>query len=116
LPSESKQPEKAVPGKWEGSVLGSAKDHEGVIRIPLQSSVSTKEEYVGPIEIAVVARTEGNNIRLRAFNGACVIFNWEGAREELRVTRPDGDDKPESGSIATAKVRPLDPNTWYALR
>jgi hypothetical protein len=116
LPSEPEQPAKAVPEKWEGLDLGSAMDRDGVIRIPPRSIVSTKETYSGPIEIAVIARIRGNDIRLRAFNGACVIFNWDSNRGELRVSRPDGNDKPESGSLATAGVRPLDPNTWYTLR
>ena len=63
-----------------------------------------------------MVRTEKNNIRLNAFNGAYVIFNWEQKPQELRVGRPDGTDKPESGSVATAPIRPLEPNTWYTLR
>jgi WD40 repeat protein len=77
--------------------------------------IVTRESYSGPIEITLLARTEKNNIRLRAGKGACVIFNWELKPEELRVTRPDGNDRAESGSQATAVVKPLQPNTWYLL-
>jgi hypothetical protein len=76
----------------------------------------TKQEYSGPLEITVIARTEQQNIRLHAFKGACVIFNWEVRMSELRVTRPDGNDNRESGSIATAVVEPLEVNTWHTLR
>ena len=85
-------------------------------KIPTQSTVSTRQSFSGPIDMLVVAKTEMNDIRLYAFNGACVIFNWANNREELHVTRPDGNEKVESGSLATAKVRPLDPKTWYTLR
>ncbi len=56
------------------------------------------------------------NIRLYAGLGSCVIFNWEGNPKELRVNRPDGNDKAESGSLATAPVTPLAVNAWHTLR
>jgi serine/threonine protein kinase len=80
-----------------------------------EREILTREAYSGPIEITVIARTDKNNIRLRGGRGSCVIFNWERKAEELRITRPDG-QQPESGSLATASVTPLEPNTWYALR
>lgn len=106
---------------WDHLDIGKTKLMDGFIRIepesPLQKSIlQTKESFTGPIEIVVVARTEHDNIRLHAFNGACVIFNWEVNRAELRVHRPDGNERQASGSIATAAVRPLDANTWYTLR
>src|SRR5262245_15546203 len=76
----------------------------------------TKQAFSGPLEITVVARTQLQNIRLHAFKGACVIFNWEGKMNELRVNRPDGNDNRESGSLTTAPVEPLAANTWHTLR
>jgi hypothetical protein len=78
--------------------------------------ITTRQAHSGPIEVRVLARTEKNNIRLRTGRGACIIFNWEVKPEELRVTRPDGNDRPESGSLTTARLEPLRPNVWYNLR
>jgi hypothetical protein len=111
-----KGPAPAIPDKWAHLDVGRAKVEGGFIRVPPGSALQTKEAYTGPIEVVVVARTQKNNIRLRAYNGACVIFNWERRQNELRVTRPDGNTSPESGSLATARVQPLAPNTWYTLR
>lgn len=77
--------------------------------------IVTRASFAGPIEITALARTEKNNIRLRGGKGSCVIFNWENKPEELRITRPDGNNRPESGSLATAPLNPLRPNTWYLL-
>jgi len=86
------------------------------LRLPKpDKGIATHTTYSGPIEMTVLARTEKNNIRLYAGKGACVIFNWENKPEELRVCRPDGTDRPESGSLATAAVKPLQPNLWYLL-
>jgi WD40 repeat protein len=79
--------------------------------------LETRQSYAGPIEITALARTTKNNIRLRWAKGSSVIFNWENKPEELRITRPDGAaDRAESGSLATAEVKPLPPNTWHLLR
>ncbi|HEV3385092.1 MAG TPA: hypothetical protein VG097_09760 [Gemmata sp.] len=90
---------------------------EGFFRIPPNTLVTTRKPYKGALEIALVARTEAENIRLHAHRGATVIFNWEINPAELRVCRPDGKEELlESGSLATAKVTPLKPNTYYTLR
>jgi hypothetical protein len=79
--------------------------------------LETRTQYAGPIEITVLARTAKNSIRLRWIKGSAVIFNWENNPEELRVHRPDGaPDRLESGSVATAEVKPLAPQTWHLLR
>ena len=101
--------------RWTHLDLGEEKEVDGFIRIRPQSFIQTKEAFTGPINITVVARTEKNSVRLSAFNGACVIFNWEDDPNELRVTRPDGNLKSESGTLVTARVRPLGANTWYIL-
>ncbi|QJW93273.1 hypothetical protein [Frigoriglobus tundricola] len=86
------------------------------LRIEPHGDLSTVRKYTGAVEIVVVARTEAENIRLYAPRGACVIFNWEVNPRELRVCRPDGDDRPESGSITTAKAVPLKANVWHTLK
>lgn len=102
---------------WDRFDIGNSKVIDGVLRmITPESRIQTKESFTGPIEIVVVAKTEKNNIRLNAFNGAAVLFNWEVNPEALRINRPDGNDKRESGSVAMVKVKPLEANTWYTLR
>ena len=79
--------------------------------------LETRQPFSGPIEVTALARTAKNSIRLRWAKGSAVIFNWENKPEELRVHRPDGaPDQPEKGSVATAEVKPLSPNTWHLLR
>ncbi|WP_020471919.1 hypothetical protein [Zavarzinella formosa] len=94
-----------------------ARIKDGYIRIPREKGIATKTTFTGPIEISLIARTEDENIRINAYNGSVVIFNWEGNRKELRVCRPDGNpNNLESGSLVTAKLTPLEPNKWYTLR
>jgi WD40 repeat protein len=110
-------PPSASKPSWDHVHLGQAKLMDGFVRLPKgRNDLTTKEWYAGGIDIHVTARTEKNNIRLHAFNGAGLIFNWEDNHSELRITRPDGSDKAESGSLATARVLPLTPNVWYPLR
>src|SRR5262249_31171842 len=93
---------------------------DGYLRVPRSAQqrnrIMTRLSHSGPIEVKTVARTESQNIRLYAFSGATVIFNWELNPAELRVHRPDGTDRLDRGSIGVALVRPLVPNTWYSLR
>jgi hypothetical protein len=120
-PDKDQKKEKAkapTNGPFDHLVFNGAAPAGGHLRLMSdpQAWIETKDSFSGPIEITVVARTEKTSIRLHAFNGACVIFNWEDRRDELRVNRPDGSDKKESGSLIAAKARALDPNTWYTLR
>lgn len=101
---------------WRHLNLEAVKLNGNSFQIPKNSSVSTKVEYSGPIEIHATARTEKNNIRLHANRGSCVIFNWEVNPKELRLTRPDGRDQVESGSIVAVPATPLKPGVWYNLR
>lgn len=101
---------------WPQLNLESVKFKGDVFQVGTRTTVSTTQEFSGPVEINVTARTEKDNIRLHAIRGASVIFNWEVNPSELRVTRPDGQDRPQSGSLATANVSPLKPGTWYKLR
>lgn len=45
-----------------------------------------------------------------------MIFNWEGNPAELRVHRPDGNEKGEGCTLANPKVTPLKPNTFNTLK
>jgi hypothetical protein len=101
---------------WKHLDLSRVEVRPDHLRIPSESGLPTLRTYTGGVEIVVVARTEAENIRLHAQRGSVVIFNWEVNPRELRVCRPDGGDKPESGSVATAKVAPLKPNTWYTIK
>jgi hypothetical protein len=102
---------------WSLLDLSKAEVKEGFFRIPLNTLVTTQKPYKGGVEITLNARTEAENIRLHAHRGAAVIFNWEIKPTELRVCRPDGKEEfLESGSLATAKVTPLKPNTYYTLK
>jgi WD40 repeat protein len=100
---------------WGQLDISEAAVNLGVLHLGKEKKIITRQSYSGPIEITALARTEKNNIRFGAGKGAAIIFNWENKPEELRVTRPDGTDQPESGSLATAALKPLQPNTWYHL-
>jgi hypothetical protein len=81
------------------------------------SSYSTTTNlFKGPIEIAATVRSEGKDIRLHAFKGSYVNLNSEARLDELRVGRPDGSGKLESGSVAVLQTQPLLAETWYKLR
>lgn len=94
---------------WAHVDSSKATFHDGYLRIPPNAELPTVNKHTGDVEIVVVARTEEENIRLRAQQKGLVIFNWEINPRELRILRPDG-------SLATAKVTPLKPNTWYTLK
>ncbi|WP_157368626.1 hypothetical protein [Zavarzinella formosa] len=82
-----------------------------------EGTIRTKVVYSGPIEITVTARTEDENIRINAYNGSVIIFNWELNKSEFRVARPTGTpDKLESGSHLGVKTVPLEPNKWHTFR
>lgn len=87
---------------------------DGFYRLPPRATISTREAFAGPIEVRAIARTDGTNLRLHAYQSARVILNWESKLDELRVHRPENVD-PERASVATAKVTPLRPGVWYAL-
>jgi len=97
---------------WENLDISKAQVVDGHLHIVPNgiTSITTKQAYSGPVEITVVARTENQNIRLHAYKGATVIFNWEGKINELRVHRPDGAEG------IGVPFTPLAPNTWYTLR
>ena len=102
---------------WPLLDLAKVEVKEGFFQIPPNTLVTTRRPYKGGVEISLVAKTEAENIRLHAHRGATVIFNWEIKPTELRVCRPDGKEEfLESGSLATAKVTPLKPNTYYTLK
>jgi hypothetical protein len=117
-PTDPKQPNKQQqhainPDTFD---LTGAQVFDDFVRIPPRQYISTGEAYSGPLEITAVARTEKNNIRLCAYGGGEVIFNWESNNRELRVHRPEGNDHDRIFTIAAVPVEPLVPNTWYQLR
>jgi hypothetical protein len=84
-----------------------------------QRSVASRKSYSSPIEITIVARTAKNNIRVKAFQGAELLFNWENKAGEMHVHRPDRPDKGLKffpGSLAGSKMVPLEANKWYTIR
>lgn len=101
---------------WKNVDSTKATFKDDYLRLPPRTELPTVQKFAGGFEIVLVARTESEDIRLWAQRGAAVIFNWELNPRELRVTRPDGSDQRESGSLATSKVTPLKPNTWYTLK
>ena len=106
----------ADPKLWGHLVTAQAQVMQNFLRLDRGGNeLATKESYSGPLEISVVARTERNNIRIHAFQTCRLIFNWEGNPRELRVHRNDGKGGRDSGSLATAPLQPLTPNTWYKL-
>jgi hypothetical protein len=105
------------PGPWNHMDLTNGQQIDDYVRIRLESQIVTKDAFTGPIDVTVVARTEGNNIRLFGPNGSCVIFNWERIQKELGVHLPDGEnERLYAGSFVTRSFRPLAANTWYTLR
>jgi hypothetical protein len=113
-----RQLEKQVPG-LEGPLdavdLAQVKMVGGAAHLDPGKELPTRQQFTGPIEIDVVARTEAQNLRLRAHRGSVIIFNWEGKPGELRVHRPDGRTT-ESGSFVGGKPFPLTPRVWYHIR
>ena len=101
--------------RWKHMNIESASVKDDFLQLRAASLVTPKQ-VSGPFEVVAVARTAAASIRFRAYSGSCVIFNWEDNIRELRVARPDGGEKPESGSVASGKLNPLRPNTWYMLR
>jgi hypothetical protein len=114
-----KQPTKKGSGqsdqKWIHLDLSNATVMGNFLRIAPDKAVVTKQSYSGPVDISVLAKTNKDNIRLHAFKGGIVIFNWEGNRGDLRIHRPD-DVNEQVGSVAVSKQIPLKADTWYTLR
>ncbi len=108
---------KSVKAKeWKEYNIDEARVTEDGLRLGKERSLWTNKEFSGPIEIHLVAKTESENIRIHAYLGACVIFNWEINPKELRVCRPDGKDERETGTIVSAKVTPLKPKVWHRIK
>jgi hypothetical protein len=114
-----RQLEKQVPG-LEGPLdaldLTGAQLVGGAAHLGPGKELPTRQQYSGPMEIDVVARTDAQNLRLRAHRGSWVIFNWEGKAGELRVHRPDAGNMGWLGSQAASKPYPLTPHVWYHIR
>lgn len=101
--------------RWKHMKIETATPKDDFLQLD-DSAITTKDQISGPFEVVAVARTAAKSLRLRAYSGSGVIFNWENNIRELRVARPDGEEKPESGSVAAAPAIPLRLNTWYLVR
>jgi hypothetical protein len=114
-----KQLNKELPkltGKWDHLDITDAVAMASYLRINHRKAIATKDAYSGPIEIIVVVRTEKDNIRLQAPQGAAVIFNHDVTKKELIVHRPDGNNRYESGTQAVVPMPLLAPNVWHTIR
>jgi hypothetical protein len=89
---------------------------DGAVRLKPGQSLPSRRHYSGAVVIDVVARTDARNIRVRGPRGSVVIFNWEQKAGEMYVAGPDGNDKPDSGSVIASKQCPLTPHVWYHIR
>jgi hypothetical protein len=108
-----------VPGlyyTWDHLDTSQVQMVDGVVRLKPGQQLVTKVAYTGPVDITVVARTEKNNIRLHAYKGGSLMFNWEGKQGELKIFRPDNQAGGELGSEAPSKPYPLALNVWHTLR
>jgi serine/threonine protein kinase/formylglycine-generating enzyme required for sulfatase activity len=101
---------------WRLVDLGNSVVQDDHVSLAPEGNLATRKEYTGPIEVVVVARTTADNIRLVAYRGSAVIFNWEVNPRELGVHRPDGNEKLYSGSFVKKPFTPLPPNQWHVLR
>jgi hypothetical protein len=76
------EPAKAGDGaedeRWKDFDIAQATVKDDFLHLPSgDKDILTRAAYSGPLEITLVARTERNNLRLRAYKTAGLIFNWE---------------------------------------
>ncbi len=95
---------------WDDLDIKQSKVKDNFLRLEKNQELATSLIYSGPIEITILARTQKNNIRLRAYQAARLIFNWEGKPDELRYHWNDG----KGGDIGE-HTSVLKPDTWYEL-
>jgi hypothetical protein len=102
---------------WSNLDLTNVEVKDGYFRIPPNTVVTTNKAYKGGVEITLVAKTDGESIRVHAHRGSRVIFNWEANPNELLINRPDGrEDIFESGSLLKAKAAAMKADTYYTLK
>lgn len=116
VPKEAKEKDPQKANAWGHLDTIEIKIMDGFFHVPKGKGVATKETFAGPIEIKVVARLEGNDIRLAGFAGGMVVFNNHSNPKQLLLHRPDGDDVGKGLTIVQAPFQPLSPNTWYTLK
>jgi hypothetical protein len=105
----------AAPKGWEAWDTSQAVVEGDHLHLAPLKSITTRKAYAGPIKIELDARTERNNIRLKAGRGAEVIFNWEGSGRGIRIHRPDSSNLKFPGSLAGHVRLDLEPDRWYHL-
>lgn len=102
--------------RWKHMNIEAASPKDDFLRLTPFTPITTKDSFTGPFEVVAVARTASKSLRFRAYSGSGVIFNWEDNVRELKVVRPDGGEKAESGGLAGGPLIPLKLNTWYQVR
>jgi hypothetical protein len=89
---------------------------DDVVRLKPEQNLYSRRRYSGALVIDVVASADAGNIRVRGPRGSAVIFSWEQKPGEMRVTCPDGNEKPESGSVIARKPYPLAPHVRHHIQ
>jgi tetratricopeptide (TPR) repeat protein len=106
-----------VPDAWQRILeVGNAKWEGDFLRLEPWSVVSSKDAFTGWVDVTVVARTDTGTIRLFAARGSAVILDWDTSPPQLRVHRPDGNVRMESGSLARTRPQTMKLNTWHTVR
>ena len=59
--------------------------------------ITTKAKFKPPVEILVEAKTDSTNLRL-SYAADQLIFNWEGAKSQLRIDGGPAHDRHKSGA------------------
>jgi hypothetical protein len=101
---------------WDHLDLGQVQVVDVALHIKPQQEVLTKQSYAAGIEINLIVRTEKNNIRIDAFGGGELVFNWDVKPGEMRVHRPDNPAKGQVGTLAVSKPAPTAPKVWHKVR
>ena len=67
------------------------------IKLKKGDAATTKATFKPPVEIVIEAKTDSTNLRM-SYAADQVIFNWEGARGQLRVDGGPANGKHKSGA------------------
>jgi hypothetical protein len=67
------------------------------LRLKKDEMITTKASFRPPVEILVEAKTDSTNLRL-GYAADQVIFNWEGAKAQLRVDGGPGNGGRKNGA------------------
>lgn len=67
------------------------------LRLKADEMITTKAKFKPPVEILVEAKTDSTNLRL-SYAADQLIFNWEGAKSQLRIDGGPAHDRHKSGA------------------